>query len=75
MKVLGPFDSCHILTQLTILLMYIEIYVVFFLGGGGVIKEGIILVMSIVTLQNYYGDLGDVCGKYPGWVKVPGPFD
>ena len=43
--------------------------------GGPVIKEGIILVISIVTLQNYYGDLGEVCGKYPGWVKVPGPFD
>ena len=43
--------------------------------GGPVIKEGLILVVSIVTLQNYYGDLGEVCGKYPGWVKVPGPFD
>ena len=43
--------------------------------GGPVIKEGLILVISIVTLQNYYGDLGEVCGKYPGWVKVPGPFD
>ena len=43
--------------------------------GGPIIKEGIILVISIVTLQNYYGDLGEVCGKYPGWVKVPGPFN
>ena len=43
--------------------------------GGPVIKEGLILVISIVTLQNYYEDLGEVCGKYPGWVKVPGPFD
>ena len=43
--------------------------------GGPVIKEGLILVISIVTLQNYYGDLGEACGKYPGWVKVPGPFD
>ena len=43
--------------------------------GCPVIKEGLILVISIVTLQNYYGDLGEVCGKYPGWVKVPGPFD
>ena len=43
--------------------------------GGPVIKEGLILVISIVTLQNYYGDLGEVCVKYPGWVKVPGPFD
>ena len=43
--------------------------------GGPVINEGIILVISIVALQNYYGDLGEVCGKYTGWVKVPGPFD
>ena len=43
--------------------------------GRPVIKEGIILVISIVTLQNYFGDLGEVYGKYPGWVKVPGPFD
>ena len=43
--------------------------------GGPVIKEGLILVISIVTLQNDNGDLGEVCGKYPGWVKVPGPFD
>ena len=43
--------------------------------GGPVIKEGLILVISIVTLQNYFGDLGEVCGKHPGWVKVPGPFD
>ena len=43
--------------------------------GGPVIKEGLILVISIVTLQNYFGDLGEVYGKYPGWVKVPGPFD
>ena len=43
--------------------------------GGPVIKEGLILVISIVTLQNYFGDLGGVCGKHPGWVKVPGPFD
>ena len=34
-------------------------------------KEGIILVISIVTLQDYFGDLGEVCDKYPGWVKVP----
>ena len=43
--------------------------------GGPVIKEGLILVTSIVTLQNYHGDLGEICGKYPGWVKVLGPFD
>ena len=134
-KVPGPFDICHFLTQLTILFTFIEIYgfwgsrykrrsnfsyldcytpklfwrprwgmwqvprmgestgtfwylplldpahysIYFYwdiwvLGGPG-IKEGLILVISIVTLQNYYGDLGDVCGKYPGWVKVKGPFD
>ena len=38
--------------------------------GGPVIKEGVILVISIVTLPNYFGDLGEVCGKYPGWVKA-----
>ena len=43
--------------------------------GGPVIKEGLILVISIVTLQHYFGDLVGVCGKHPGWVKVPGPFD
>ena len=26
---------------------------------GPVIKEGLILVISIVTLQNYFGDLGE----------------
>ena len=43
--------------------------------GGPVIKEGLILVISIVTLPNYFSDQGEVCGKYPGWVKVPGPID
>ena len=43
--------------------------------GGPVIKEGIILVISIVTLQNCFGDLGEICGKYPRWLKVPGPLD
>ena len=43
--------------------------------GGPVIKEGIILVISIVILQNCLGDPGEVCGKYPGLVKVPEPFD
>ena len=70
-KVPGPFDICHFFNQLTILFMYIETYGFW----GPVIKEGIILVISIVTLQNYYGDLGEVCGKYTGWAKVPGPFD
>ena len=43
--------------------------------GGPVIKESLILVISIFTLQNYYGNLGEVCGKYPGWVKIPGSLD
>ena len=43
--------------------------------GGPVIKEGIILVISIVTLQNCFGDLGEIFGKYPRWLKVPGPLD
>ena len=43
--------------------------------GGPVIKEGIILVISIVTLHNYFGDLGEICGKHPRWLKVPGPLD
>ena len=43
--------------------------------GGPVLKEGIILVISIVTLQNCFGDLGEICGKYPRWLKVPGPLD
>ena len=43
--------------------------------GGRIIKEGLILVISIVILQNYNGDIGELCGKYPGWVKVPGHFD
>ena len=43
--------------------------------GGPVIKEGIILVISIVTLQNCFGDLGEMCGKYSRWLKVPGPLD
>ena len=42
---------------------------------GPVIKEGLMLVMSIVTVQKYVGDLDEVCGKYPGWVTVPGHFD
>ena len=29
---------------------------------GPIIKEGLILVISIVTVQNCFGDLGDVCG-------------
>ena len=42
--------------------------------GGAVIKERLILVISIVTFQNCFGKPGYVCGKNPGWVKVPGPF-
>ena len=45
------------------------------MGGGAVIKEGVILVNSIVTLQNCVGDLGELCGKYSRWVKVPVPLD
>ena len=67
----GPFDICHFLTSSLFYLRLLR-----HMGfGGPVIKEGLTLVISIVTLQNYYGDLGEVCGKYPGWVKVPGPFD
>ena len=43
--------------------------------GAPVIKEGIILVISIVTLQNCFGDLGEICGNYPIWLKVLGPLD
>ena len=43
--------------------------------GGGLIKEGLVLVISIVTLQNYFSDLCEMCGKYAGWVKVPGHLD
>ena len=50
----------------------IHVYWYIWVFGGPVIKEGII---SIVTLQNCFGDLGEMCGKYPRWVKVPGPFD
>ena len=55
--------------------VYRDTCIWFFFGGGGIIKEDLILVISIVTLQNYYGDLGEVCGKYPGWLTVPWPFD
>ena len=70
-KVPGPFDICHFSPSS---LFYVRIlrHIGF---GGHVIKECLILVISIVTLQNYIGHLGDVCSKYPGWVKVPGPFD
>ena len=40
--------------------------------GGPVIKEGIILVISIVTLQNSFGDLGEICGKYPKMAESTG---
>ena len=43
--------------------------------GGPVIKEGLILVISIVTLQNYYGDLGQVCAVAdPGFEVRGGPL-
>ena len=55
-------------------LFYLRILI--YMGfGGPVIKEGIILVISIVKLQNCFGDLGEICGKYPRWLKVPGPLD
>ena len=57
---------------LCILFTCIDIYMGF---GGPVIKEGLILFISIVTLQNCFGDLGEMCGKYPRLVKVPGPLD
>ena len=65
-QVFGPF--------LTQFLFYLRILI--YMGfGGPVIKEGIILVISIVTLQNCFSDLGEICGKYPKWLKVPGPLD
>ena len=74
LKVPGPLDIGPFLTQFLILFAYIHIYVVWGFGGP-VIKEGIILVISIVTLQNCFGDLGEMRGKYPRWLKVPGPLD
>ena len=88
LKVPGPLDIGPFLTQFPILFAYIDIYG--FWGARykrgynfsylatyciPVIKEGIILVISIVTLQNCFGDLGEICGKYPRWLKVPGPLD
>ena len=70
-KVPGPFDICHFYTQFTILLTYIETYGFW----GARYKRRSNFSYIIVTLQNYYGELGEVCGMYPGWVKVPGPFD
>ena len=71
LKVPGPLDIGPFLTQFTILFSHIDIY-----GFWGPIKkEGLILVISIVTLQNCFGDLGEICGKYPRWLKVPGPLD
>ena len=43
--------------------------------GGPVINEDLILVISIVTLQNCFGYLGEMCGEYSRWLKVPGPLD
>ena len=71
MKVPGPLYSRPFLTQLPILFTYIDIYGF----GGPIIKEGLILVISIVTRQNSFGDLGEMCGKYAESVKVPGPLD
>ena len=71
LKVPGPLDIGPFLTQFTILFAYIDIYGFW----GPLIKQGIILVISIVTLQNCFGDLGEMCGKYSRWLKVPGPLD
>ena len=71
MNVPGPLDIGPFFTQLPILFAYIDIYGFW----GPVIKEGIIFVISIVTLQNCFGDLGEMCGKYSRWLKVPGPLD
>ena len=71
LKVPGPLDIGPFLTQLPILFTYIDIY-----GFWGPVKEeSLILVISIVTLQNCFGDLGEMCGKHPRWLKVPGPLD
>ena len=43
--------------------------------GGPVTKDVLILVISIVALQNCFGDLGEMCGKYPRWLKVQRPLD
>ena len=71
LKVPGPLDIGPFLTQFLILFTYIDIYGFW----GPLIKQGIILVISIVTLQNCFSDLGEICGKYPRWLKVPGPLD
>ena len=70
-KVPGPFDICHFFLPSSLFYLRLLRY----MGFGGPVIKGLILVISIVTLPNYFGDLGEVCGKYPGWVKVPGPFD
>ena len=71
LKVPGPLDIGPFLTQFPILFAYIDIYGFW----GARYKRGYILVISIVTLQNCFGDLGEICGKYPRWLKVPGPLD
>ena len=72
LKVPGPLDIGPFLTQFPIVFAYIYIYMGF---GGPIMKEGIILDISIVTLQNCFSDLGEMRGKYPRWLKVPGPLD
>ena len=54
-------------TQLPILYIYIYIYIEIYSWGrgGGVIKEGIILVISLATIQNCYGNLGEERDYYP----------
>ena len=61
LKVPGPLDIGPLLTQFPIIFTYINIYGFW----GPLMKEGLILVISIVTLQNCFGDLGEMCGKYP----------
>ena len=41
---------------------YFYIYWYMWVSGGPLIKEGLILVIFIVTLQNCFGDLGEMCG-------------
>ena len=43
--------------------------------GGTVYKRGSNFSHIYCYTPNYYGDLGEVCDRYPRWVKVPGPFD
>ena len=57
MKILGPRDIGPFFTQLLIIFTYIDIYI----GFGGPVIKGLILVISIVTLQNCFVDLDKMC--------------